>query len=708
MTLSQNDLRFPVIHHFSVDRYQMYPGDNGQGFAYPVKPGVNIVVGVNGLGKTTLLNILMRMVAGPGQISAMSGLGMGERTESKANPRFFSARVKDAAATATTTAVLGFGKRNLTVTRKLSNLEITYLRIDDIEIKGSRADEYEERFKAGVLELSGLQQFYDYLLLVQFVFFSLEDRQALIWDQDAQSEILRVLYYDPSQQIAYRTLYNKITQLDSEIRNTQAVLSRHEKKLGVEMAKRLDDTSARELKSLRKTLAELSAAIGVSEDKVEELNSNRMNYRDQLELLKVAHETTISKARAANEEYLQLEFSEAENEALYAVASVIGERGCILCGSKAERAKRAVMQRLDKHHCPLCDADEHERENSPIDSDKAPLIELATKLELDAAKSAEMLDSLEKLVDEASNRYETSMLELVNQRRQHHEINLQVKLLEKGVPKDDDSLKALQENLLGVRGLIETSKQEKAEAEINIDAIINPGEARVAQVAEAIVSRFQEYITGFMAETCVLQYEVREKRIGQGPSAIKFRFPCFSVRVTSGVFSEEASNRLSQNDVSESQREFIDLAFRMSLIAQITSQSPAMLVVETPEASLDSVFVPRAGNMVRKFLEASADLKNVLIASTNLNRELMIPALFGVIAEADALQFATNDERKKFDIRVMEATPSSHRVDRIVNLLDIAAKNAALTKYGDEYRHEYKSAVYPPWEDFEVAREMSK
>jgi hypothetical protein len=686
----------------------MYPGETGQGFAYPVKPGVNIIVGVNGLGKTTLLNLLMRMVAGPEQIPATAGLGMGARSESRSNPRFFSARVKDAAASASATAILGFGEKRLTVTRKLSNLEITYLKIETIEVKGSRPEEYEERFKAGVLQLSGLQQFYDYLLLIQFVFFSLEDRQALIWDEDAQSEILRVLYYDPSQHIAYRALYNKIAQLDSEIRNTQAVLSRHEKKLGAELAKRLDDTSARELKTLRKTLAELGEAINASEDQAEELNSTRMNYRDQLEFLKVSHEDKISKARAANEEYLRLEFSEAENEALYAVASVIGERGCIFCGSKASRAKQAVMQRLKKHHCPLCDADAKERENSTVGGDKAPLIESATRLEIDATKSAEMIASLEKLMDEASEKYEASMHALVNQRKQHQEINLQVKIFENGIPKDDDSFKDLQEKLLGVRDLIDYSKQEKSEAEIGIDAIISPGEARVAKVAKAIISRFQEYITGFMAETCVLQYEVREKRIGQGPSAVKFRFPAFSVRVTSGVFNDEASSRLTQNDVSESQREFIDLAFRMSLISEITAHSAAMLVVETPEASLDSVFVPRAGHMVRKFLEASSVLKNVLIASTNLNRELMIPALFGVIAEADALQFAKDDNRQKFDDRVAEALPSSERVNRIVNLLKIAAKNAALTKYGSEYQHEYANAVFPPWENFEVARELSK
>lgn len=266
----------------------------------------------------------------------------------------------------------------------------------------------------------------------------------------------------------------------------------------------------------------------------------------------------------------------------------------------------------------------------------------------------------------------------------------------------------LTEKLLGVRDIVDNAKEEKANAEAALASIIDNGEAVVAKVAAAITKRFEEYIRGFMAETCVLQYDVREKRIGQGPSTFKFRFPGFSVRLTSGVFKEEASNRLTQKDVSESQREFIDLAFRMSLIAEITARTAAMLVVETPEASLDSVFVPRAGNMVRRFLEISSERKNVLIASTNLNREAMIPALFGVIPESEAVQLAEQSRQKDFEQRVEQALQRDQRVDRIVNLLELAAKNAALSQYGEEYKEEFKRAVFPPWEDFNTARELAE
>jgi predicted ATPase len=53
-------LRFPILHRFEIAGYQLFPGRRGTGFAYEVKKGVTVIAGINGLGKTTLLNALFR------------------------------------------------------------------------------------------------------------------------------------------------------------------------------------------------------------------------------------------------------------------------------------------------------------------------------------------------------------------------------------------------------------------------------------------------------------------------------------------------------------------------------------------------------------------------------------------------------------------------------------------------------------------------
>src|SRR6266850_3626900 len=58
-------VRLPILKSMEILDYPMYPGSEGHGFRHTFQPGLNVVVGVNGLGKTTLLNILFRTLVGP-------------------------------------------------------------------------------------------------------------------------------------------------------------------------------------------------------------------------------------------------------------------------------------------------------------------------------------------------------------------------------------------------------------------------------------------------------------------------------------------------------------------------------------------------------------------------------------------------------------------------------------------------------------------
>lgn len=202
-----------------------------------------------------------------------------------------------------------------------------------------------------------------------------------------------------------------------------------------------------------------------------------------------------------------------------------------------------------------------------------------------------------------------------------------------------------------------------------------------------------------MAETCTLTYKVDERTLFQGTTDVLVGFPLFSVKLTSGIFDSatEAPSRNSMTEVSESQKEFIDLAFRMSVISEVANDAPSMFVVETPEASLDSVFVPRAGAMIRRFLEENGQSR-YLVASVNLNREAMIPALFGVPSEFDINKFLDNKDYEGISNALKQSIPLSKRDDHIINLLVESVGNAALRKHTSEYEHEYELALNPSWE----------
>jgi hypothetical protein len=197
---------------------------------------------------------------------------------------------------------------------------------------------------------------------------------------------------------------------------------------------------------------------------------------------------------------------------------------------------------------------------------------------------------------------------------------------------------------------------------------------RIDSAHTEIKKHFQVYVQHFLEEICELNFRYRKRAIGQSGQTVDF--PGFDILMTSGVFPGQPRPRETRDDISESQKEFIDLAFRMALIR--TAAPPevgAMLVLETPESSLDSLFIYRAGDLLRKFAEEGGEVGNVLIASSNLNEANMIPALLGI------------DRRPS----VTEADVSKH----LINLLDVAAPNGAMALHGNAYKQQFTVATTP-------------
>ena len=120
------------------------------------------------------------------------------------------------------------------------------------------------------------------------------------------------------------------------------------------------------------------------------------------------------------------------------------------------------------------------------------------------------------------------------------------------------------------------AEQRTAEAELR--GLINTGRELVARRAGEICTRFKEYAASFLAETCELTYQPENRKFGQETAA--FPMPRFTVRMTSGVFKEQAQPRTEREDVSKSQKEFVDLAFRMALMLVAAGDEPTMLVLE--------------------------------------------------------------------------------------------------------------------------------
>ena len=116
---------------------------------------------------------------------------------------------------------------------------------------------------------------------------------------------------------------------------------------------------------------------------------------------------------------------------------------------------------------------------------------------------------------------------------------------------------------------------------------------------------FSGYAEKFLRVPCKLEYKTYDKSL---PNRF---YPVIDGKV-----------RRQEESLSESQRFFIDHAFRMSILT-FFYQSPSFYIVETPDSSLDLSYEQNAAEVFLQFLKKP----NVVIVTSNLNNSSFVDYL---------------------------------------------------------------------------------
>ena len=145
-----------------VDNYGLFPGKpQGSGIEWSFKPGLSLIAGINGIGKTTLLMMILRSFTGPYDLSG-DGVPVTlnvvlPETPVKLAPRnvsYFAQRVADGAKTAEATLLVEFGRSNLKISRRLCDLflERCYLNDEIVELPVNKMAR-EKKFQSILVDL---------------------------------------------------------------------------------------------------------------------------------------------------------------------------------------------------------------------------------------------------------------------------------------------------------------------------------------------------------------------------------------------------------------------------------------------------------------------------------------------------------------------------------------------------------------------------
>lgn len=652
-------VRFPVLDSLHVINYSLYPGSepDREGLKAVFKPGLTVILGANGLGKTTLVWILYRMLSGPYDITSLDaggelgGRSLEARKLRRGRRRMFAERVADDAERATARLSFHLGERAIFIARRLSDLELLEFKVDDEE----RSTDERASYQAAIAELAGLWSFGDWILLLRHLTFYFEDRRELVWDTSAQRQILRLLFLPPATAREWSEMEREVLKLDSRTRNLGAALTREEH----ELAKAVTlEGSALDVREELRSLSELQETDEPRRETLDEqtldLDAKRKSARLSLLQAEQQREETFRALEHAKLVVLKSRFPAASETARYILAQLLTESECLACGNQVPEVAQLLESRLLASECVVC--------GSKLESDAPLPTETATLADERIARRVKTLEQADAIVRtarvalrRAEDQYATARHQLQELDSAVAERRERIDSLIQRLPPEEAILHQQRQELALMRGRVESLKEELVARREAFAHFVNRVKGSLLRMAPLVKELFENYAQAFLFENCSLVWLQREERIGE--SGMPIEFPVFELDMASASFRAPV-RRTGPEQVSESQREFIDLSFRIALMAAADQEAGGTLVIDAPESSLDAVFIRRAADVLGRF--ARAEHGNRLVVTSNLTTSDLVPRLLAPFrGESD---------------------------ERIVDLFTVAEPTAAVKELGDEYR----------------------
>ena len=668
-------VRLPILTELRVTDYGLFPGDpQGSGITWPFQPGLSLIAGINGLGKTTLLTMILRSLTGPYDLTT-EGMTQSLRVILPESPvrlsrhqiRFFRQRVADGAGNAKVTLSTNIGETGVTISRRLSDLYLEGLMVNGEPVElPQKANDREDKFQGKLTELIGLSSFVDVLLVLHHVILFHENRPGALWDPNAQRQLLRALCLDDADASRVVTLERELQSADSQARNIHARISA--------MEKQRDKALVREA-GAQGVLAKLEAEQKLLDAELEErqrLQVLREHLDEERKGARLAHERAKREREDAAGAIERLKyaallrhFPSMEDTTRLVLSRIMSDGQCLACNAPANDKRAELEDQIARGCCPICGAEPQAQDNviGPHEFDQAKRereVERAELAKREEEKTAQQLD------DSVIN-YDETLKKLDNIRESIAERKRSEKRLRAELP--DNTTSREYENVLNtLRNELREWEERRATHLRDLRSLLTERREAMTRKSNELAETFAKLTQTLLVERVRLAQVEAEPRYMQAPGQPEDR-----VQVPAYAAEMMATDRPGfiprpdPSDVSESQRELIDLAFRLALVEVFGGS--CTFVMETPEASLDGVAMNRVGRALAAFAIKN---NNRLVVTSNLTNAGIIGALFDGCAS---------------EIQV------ESRATRVLNLLQVAAPNRALVADRESYDALLENAI---------------
>lgn len=651
-----NNIYLPELKSIELKNFSLYP--NGLDFKNKFVEGVNLIVGGNGMGKTTFVNIIKYAIIGHYKESFdYTRTYMGKKIEKRVSLswNYFKNRVNKSIKTDDSDKVkISFLVDNteFTVERGLSEIELLDVKVDGKKLVGElisqkqydqlfydhsqeKNDEAKKKlwyrlketlqFKyERVFEQHSNMHFDDLIFFVNKVLFFGEDHQSVLWNEgknDVQEELFNKYFNDPDLNLERQEANRQAQYFDTQarhrsedIRVIKEVLERvkgedteptrkDKLRTNIEDLKETREKISRKLDSIQSERSELDHDIRVASNRANELSIKASEI--EAEQKKTEIENLKGSWVTLHKNYHSFLNNLSTNQL------------CPLCSQELEDSY--VEKKLDaKTHCILCDQTINE-ESTRLKLDKGETEKL-DRIYNSIHKYQHEIYDFEARLEDLDSKFKENKKKLrrINTKIRNSEFEL-IKKEEYEQNKSDekDNLQAFFDEIEELESKKEEFQEKSKKHKKRADEISNKIEEVILKNTQKFSSIFSGYAEKFLGVKCSLTFDSIKSK--------KRFFP-----VIDGITRE------FEEELSESQRFFVDHSFRMSILSFFYN-SPSFYIAETPDSSLDISYERNAADVFMKFLENPY----CLIITSNLNN-------------SEFLRYLTKEAPKVSMINLME------------------------------------------------------
>lgn len=206
---NMRDLGLPQLIRVEVKNFSLYKKQPT--FSYEFKLGINAILGINGIGKTTFIEMILYSLVGYNlKVSEV------KKKVSKENLSYFKDRCDPQVNNSEASVVLEYvikGK-NIVIERSLIKDKIIKFLID-----GYEQNTDEEYYNKVLIKLMGVTDFISAQKIIRTFLIFDEQRLNVAWEVKTQDEILKILLLNEDTQIKIVELERMVSGLDTKGRH---------------------------------------------------------------------------------------------------------------------------------------------------------------------------------------------------------------------------------------------------------------------------------------------------------------------------------------------------------------------------------------------------------------------------------------------------------------------------------------------------------